>query len=47
VALLLAGLIPSELAWRMLLMTIGFSIAAIGIWLWIEDAIDEYRKLPD
>jgi len=23
------------------------TIAAIGLWIWISDAIDEYRKLPD
>jgi hypothetical protein len=26
-------------------MSIGFSIAAIGIWLWVKDAVDDYRSL--
>jgi len=28
-------------------MSVGATIAAIGLWIWISDAIDEYRKLPD
>ena len=32
--------------WRMAIMSIGFTITAIGIWLWVKDAIDEYRNLP-
>ena len=35
VTLLLAGLIPSSAAVRLALMAIGFTIAAIGIWLWV------------
>jgi hypothetical protein len=47
IALLLAGLIPHSLLWRMTWMTIGGTIAVIGIWLWVSDAINEYRSLDD
>ena len=45
VSLLLAGLIAESFLWRTAIMSIGFSIAAIGIWLWVKDAIDEYSSL--
>ena len=47
IALLLAGIIPDELLWRMAIMSVGFTIMVIGVWLWVQDAIDEYRNLPD
>ncbi len=47
IALLLAGIIPDELLWRMAIMSIGFTITVIGLWGWVQDAIDEYRNLPD
>ena len=47
VSLLLGGLVPDELLWKLTLMSVGATIAAIGLWIWISDAIDEYRKLPD
>jgi len=47
VTLMLSGLIPSEVLGRLVLMAIGFSIAAIGIYLWVSDAIEEYQNLPD
>ena len=45
VSLVLAGLISESFLWRTAIMSIGFSIAAIGIWLWVKDAVDEYRSL--
>ena len=47
VSLVLAGLISQTFLWRTAIMSIGFSVATIGIWLWVKDAIDEYRSLPD
>ena len=31
----------------MAIISIGAMVAAIGIWLWVSDAVDEYRHLPD
>ena len=45
VSLVLAGLISESFLWRTAIMSIGFSIAAIGIWLWVKDAVDDYRSL--
>jgi hypothetical protein len=47
VTLMLSGLIPSSVLWRLALLAVGFSIAAIGVWLWVSDAIEEYQNLPD
>jgi hypothetical protein len=47
VTLMLTGLIPSSVLWRLALLAVGFSIAAIGVWLWVSDAIEEYRNLAD
>ena len=47
VTLMLSGMIPTSVLLRLALMAIGFSIAAIGIWLWVSDAVEEYRNLPD
>ena len=45
VSLILAGLISESFLWRTAIMSSGFSIAAIGIWLWVKDAVDDYRSL--
>jgi hypothetical protein len=47
IAMMLAGIIPDELLWRMAIMSVGFTITVIGLWGWVHDAIDEYRNLPD
>jgi hypothetical protein len=47
VTLMLCGLIPNQVFGRLVLMAIGFSIAAIGVYLWVSDAIEEYQNLPD
>jgi hypothetical protein len=47
VSLMLAGIIPSELLWRMSIMSVGAAIFVIGAALWIADAIEEYRNLPE
>ena len=46
-ALMLVGLVPDSRLWRMAIISIGAMVAAIGIWLWVSDAVDEYRNLPD
>jgi hypothetical protein len=46
-ALTLAGLVPDARLWRMALISTGVSILAIAVWLWVSDAIEEYRNLPD
>lgn len=47
IALMLAGLVPDSRLWRMALISMGATILVIGLWLWISDAMDEYRNLPD
>ena len=47
IALMLAGLVPDSRLWRMSLISLGATILVIGLWLWISDAIEEYRNLPD
>jgi len=47
IALMLAGLVPDSRLWRMSLISMGVTILVIGLWLWISDAMDEYRNLPD
>jgi hypothetical protein len=47
IALMLAGLVPDSRLWRMSLISLGATILVIGLWLWISDAMDEYRNLPD
>ena len=47
IALMLAGLVPDSRLWRMALISTGVTILVIGLWLWISDAMDEYRNLPD
>ncbi|HEY0387122.1 MAG TPA: hypothetical protein VGC71_01655 [Gaiellales bacterium] len=46
-ALMLAGLVPDSRLWRMALISTGATILVIGVWLWVSDAVDEYRNLPD
>jgi hypothetical protein len=46
-ALMLAGLVPDSRLWRMALISTGVTILAIGLWLWVSDAMAEYRNLPD
>jgi hypothetical protein len=45
VAMILAGLISESFLWRTAIMSIGFTIAALGIWLWVKDAVDDYNSL--
>ena len=47
IALMLAGLVPDSRLWRMALISMGATIVVIGLWLWVSDAMDEYRNLPD
>jgi len=47
IAMMLAGLVPDSRLWRMALISLGATILVIGLWLWISDAVDEYRNLPD
>ena len=47
IALMLAGLVPDSRLWRMSLISIGATILVIGLWLWVSDAMEEYRNLPD
>ena len=47
IALMLAGLVPDSRLWRMSLISMGATILVIGLWLWISDAMEEYRNLPD
>jgi hypothetical protein len=46
-ALMLAGLVPDSRLWRMSIISVGGIVLAIGVWLWVSDAIEEYRNLPD
>jgi hypothetical protein len=46
-AMMLVGLIPDSRLWRMAIISSGATILAIGVWLWISDAVEEYRNLPD
>jgi hypothetical protein len=46
-ATMLVGLVPDSRLWRMSIISIGAIILAIGVWLWVSDAVEEYRNLPD
>jgi hypothetical protein len=46
-ALMLAGLVPDARLWRMAIVSVGAMVFLIGVWLWVSDAIEEYRNLPD
>jgi hypothetical protein len=47
VALSLGGLVPDSRLARLSLVSLGLTIAAIAAFMWIRDAIVEYRHLPD
>jgi hypothetical protein len=44
---MLVGLVPDSRLWRMTIISLGAVILAIGVWLWVSDAVEEYRNLPD
>ncbi len=46
-ALLLFGFVPDARIWRLTLVSIGATITLAGILLWVRDAMQEYRNLPD
>jgi hypothetical protein len=46
-ALMLVGLVPDSRLWRMTIISMGAIILTIGVWLWVSDAVEEYRSLPD
>ena len=47
IALMLVGLVPDARIWRLAIISIGAMIFLIGLWLWVSDAVEEYRNLPD
>ena len=46
-AMMLVGLVPDSRLWRLTIISAGAAILAIGVWLWVSDAIEEYKNLPD
>ena len=46
-ALFLAGLVPSTTLWRLVWFSLGAILLILSVYLWVSDAIDEYRNLPD
>ena len=46
-ATMLVGLVPDSRLWRMSIISIGAIILTIGVWLWVSDAVEEYRNLPN
>ena len=46
-ALMLVGLVPDSRLWRMAIISIGGTAAAIGICCGCRTRLDEYRNLPD
>jgi small neutral amino acid transporter SnatA (MarC family) len=46
-ATMLVGLVPDARLWRMTVISVGAVILTIGVWLWVSDAVEEYRNLPD
>ena len=46
-ALMLVGLVPDARLWRMALISTGAVIESLALWLWVSDAVAEYRYLPD
>ena len=46
-AMMIIGLVPDSRLWRLAFVSMGFSIMLIGLWLWVRDAAEEYRNLPD
>jgi hypothetical protein len=47
IAIMLVGLVPDARLWRMSMISLGAMIFLIGTWLWVSDAVQEYRNLPD
>ena len=47
IALILFGFVPDARLWRLSIVSIGVTIAAGGAWRWLQDALAEYRDLPD
>jgi hypothetical protein len=47
IALMLVGLVPDARIWRMAIVSLGAMVFLIGVWLWVSDAVAEYRNLPD
>ncbi len=47
VALVLFGFVPDARIWRLTLVSIGAMITLTGILMWVRDAMQEYRNLPD
>jgi hypothetical protein len=47
IALMLVGLVPDPRIWRMAIVSLGAMVFLIGVWLWVSDAVEEYRNLPD
>jgi len=45
--LMLVGLVPDSSLWRMTIISIGATILAVSVWIWVSEAVDEYRKLED
>ena len=37
----------TSMLWRMTIISMGAIILTIGVWLWVSDAVEEYRNLPD
>jgi hypothetical protein len=45
--LMLVGLVPDSRLWRLSIVSVGATITAVAVWLWVSDAIREYRDLED
>ncbi|MDX6533175.1 MAG: hypothetical protein QOJ13_3676 [Gaiellales bacterium] len=45
--LILVGLVPDSRLWRLTIVSVGATILGIAVWLWVSEAIDEYRRLDD
>jgi hypothetical protein len=46
-SLFLAGLVPATTLWRLVWFSTGAILLILSIYLWVSDAINEYRNLPD
>jgi len=47
VGLPLAALAHDRRLWRMAIVSLGAMVFLIGVWLWVSDAVEAYRNLPD
>jgi hypothetical protein len=45
IALALFGFVPDSRLWRLALVSIGATIVGAATWLWVRDALGEYRGL--